>query len=131
DQVDKKFRGQKESVIVLAVLRPGKNQLKDYSLKRNYVYLSSLDAAYMTDAQTGYIKISKFAATTDIDFRTALRKLKADGMKKLVLDLRGNGGGYLNAATALADEFLSRDKLIVYTEGAHEPRTDYFATDSG
>jgi carboxyl-terminal processing protease len=85
----------------------------------------------MADAKTGYIKISKFSATTDVDFRKALTNLKVDGMDKLMLDLRGNGGGYLNAATSLADEFLTDKKLIVYTKGIHEPRTDYFATDSG
>src|SRR5580698_334808 len=79
----------------------------------------------------GYVKVSKFALTTDADFRTALAKLKKQGLKKLVLDIRDNGGGYLNAATALADEFLKKDKLIVYTKGVHDERKDYFATDSG
>jgi carboxyl-terminal processing protease len=128
-RVSKTFRGEKDTRITLGISRNGSN-IKDFEIKRDRVALSSLDAAYTT-GNAGYIKISKFASTTDIDFREALKKLKADGMQKLVLDLRGNGGGYLNTATALADEFLPRDKLIVYTKGSHEPRTDYFATDSG
>lgn len=125
------FRGEKGSEITLIVLPAGSNQLKTFNVKRNRVTLSSLDAAYIVAPQTGYIKISKFASNTDADFRSALARLKVDGMKKLVLDLRGNGGGYLNTATSLADEFLTKKQLIVYTKGMHEPRTDYFATDSG
>ncbi|RYU87354.1 S41 family peptidase [Mucilaginibacter terrigena] len=128
-RISKTFRGEKDTRIVLGISRSGR-PIKDFAIKRGRVILSSLDAAY-TVSGAGYIKISKFASTTDNDFKEALKKLKADGMQKLVLDLRGNGGGYLNTATALADEFLPKGKLIVYTQGSHEPRTDYFATDSG
>ena len=130
-RVNKVFEGQKDSSILLSVAKPDQKDLKIYTIKRGYVDLSSLDAAYMTAPDVGYIKISKFALTTDADFRAALAKLKKQGMQKLVLDLRDNGGGYLNAATALADEFLPKDRLIVYTKGIHEDRRDYFATDSG
>ncbi|WP_158825985.1 S41 family peptidase [Mucilaginibacter lacusdianchii] len=131
DKVNEAFSGKNDTDLELGVLQwPGK-EIKKYHLKRGHVNLSSLDVAYIAGPETGYIKISKFGATTDEDFRFALRKLKGAGMKKLVLDLRGNGGGYLNTATALADEFLPKGKLIVYTKGKHEPRTDYFATDSG
>jgi len=129
--VSKAFRGEKDSMIALAVLGPNEKSVKVYKIKRGHVDLSSLDASYMVSPNIGYFKISKFAATTDEDFRSALKKLQADGMNKLVLDLRGNGGGYLNSATELASEFLEKGKLIVYTRGVHEPRTDYFATDSG
>ena len=129
--VNNLFRGDKDSEILLSVLHADSKTIKQYPIKRGHVDLSSLDAAYMVTPQTGYIKISKFALTTDADFRGALSKLKTLGMKKLVLDIRQNGGGYLNAATALADEFLKKDKLIVYTKGIHEERRDYFATDSG
>lgn len=125
------FRGEKDAEIKLTVVPPLGKDLKILTVKRGHVDLSSVDAAYMADATTGYIKISKFSATTDVDFRKALTILKTDGMDKLLLDLRGNGGGYLNAATSMADEFLTGGKLIVYTKGIHEPRTDYFATDSG
>lgn len=129
--VNKAFRGTKGSEVQLAVLPAGASRLKIFNVKRDRVELSSLDAAYMVSPETGYIKISKFASNTDTDFRKALARLKVDGMKKLVLDLRGNGGGYLSTATSLADEFLTKKQLIVYTKGTHEPRTDYFATDSG
>ncbi|TSD63005.1 S41 family peptidase [Inquilinus sp. KBS0705] len=129
-RVSKTFRGDKDTRITLGIATDKSNTVKDFVIKRGHVDLSSLDAAYVV-GNTGYIKISKFASTTDEDFRDALAKLKIDGMKKLVLDLRGNGGGYLNTATAMADEFLPGGKLIVYTMGIHEPRTDYFATDSG
>ncbi|WP_240315288.1 S41 family peptidase [Mucilaginibacter pineti] len=131
NKVDKIFRGDKDSPIVMEVENPAGKGTKTLTIKRGRVDLSSVDAAYLANANTGYIKISKFAATTDVDFKVALKKLKINGINKLVLDLRGNGGGYLSAATSLADEFLDKGKLIVYTKGVHEPRTDYFATDSG
>ena len=131
DLVNKAFKGEKDSEIALSVLQEDNKSLKQYKIKRGYVDLTSLDASYMVSPQVGYVKISKFAATTDNDFRSAVKKLQADGMKKLVLDLRGNGGGYLSAATELASEFLEKGRLIVYTKGVHEPRTDYFATDTG
>lgn len=131
DHVNNIFRGEKDSEILLSVSLPNTSLLKQYHIKRGHVNLSSLDAAYMITSDIGYIKISKFALTTDADFRAALNRLKKLGLKKLVLDIRENGGGYLNAATALADEFLKKGKLIVYTKGVHEERKDYFATDSG
>ena len=129
DSVRRLFAANNDKQFAIKVLNNGK--LQSISIKPGTVALSSIDAAYMCTPQTGYIKISKFAANTDRDFKLALQNLKAQGMRQLVIDLRDNGGGYLNAATALADEFLPAKKLIVYTKGAHEPRTDYFATDSG
>jgi carboxyl-terminal processing protease len=131
DRVNNAFRGEKDTEIALSIAAPNSLTTKPYHIKRGFVELSSLDAAYMAAPEVGYIKISKFALTTDADFRLALTKLKKLGMKKLVLDIRENGGGYLNAATALADEFLTKGKLIVFTKGVHEERRDYFATDSG
>lgn len=130
-KINKVFRGDADSALKLGVIPPLSTKAQILNIKRGHVDLSSVDAAYMADAKTGYIKISKFSATTDVDFRKALTNLKVNGIDKLMLDLRGNGGGYLNAATSLADEFLTDKKLIVYTKGIHEPRTDYFATDSG
>jgi carboxyl-terminal processing protease len=131
DKVNDAFTGKNDTGLELGIIAPADDKVKTYKIRRSRVVMSSLDAAYITAPATGYIKISKFGSTTDSDFRTALQKLKVRGMNKLVLDLRGNGGGYLNQATALADEFLPKNKLIVYTQGQHEPRTDYFATDSG
>ena len=131
ERVDTVLKDQSVQEISMSVLPFNGTQVKQYHLKRGHVDLSSLDAAYMAAPGVGYIKISKFALTTDADFRDAFEKLKAQGLKKLVLDIRGNGGGYLNTATALADEFLTKGQLIVYTKGAHEERRDYFSTDSG
>ena len=130
DRVDKLLTDEKNKILAFNVLDPD-NKPKVYQVQRGHVDLSSMDAAYMITDDIGYIKISKFASTTDGDFRKALSSLKEKGLKKLILDIRGNGGGYLNTATALANEFLNKGKLIVYTKGIHEPRTDYFATDSG
>ena len=131
ERVDNVLKDQAVPEISMSVLSFNSKQVKQYHLKRGHVDLSSLDAAYMAAPGIGYIKISKFALTTDADFRDSFEKLKAQGLKKLVLDIRGNGGGYLNTATSLADEFLTKGQLIVYTKGAHEERRDYFSTDSG
>jgi len=132
DRVNSTLRGEKDSEIILGIASAdGKSGVRQLNVSRGHVDLSSLDAAYMAADDIGYIKLSKFAATSDTDFRAALRRLKGEGLKKLVIDLRGNGGGYLSAATSLADEFLPKGKLIVYTKGVHDPRTDYFASDSG
>ncbi len=131
DKIEQAFRDKKSDLLQLTALTGNKKNEQAFTLKREHIDLSSLDAAYVVAPLTGYIKISKFASTTDIDFKAALAKLKKQGVQKLILDIRGNGGGYLNTATALADEFLPKGKLIVYTKGQHEPRTDYFATDSG
>jgi carboxyl-terminal processing protease len=131
EKVNEAFSGKKDTGIDVGILDYPDKKVKTYHIRRSHISMSSLDAAYIAVPGTGYIKISKFGATTDADFKIALKKLKANGMQTLVLDLRGNGGGYLNTATALADEFLPKNKLIVYTQGQHEPRTDYFSTDSG
>jgi carboxyl-terminal processing protease len=131
DSVSKALRGEDGSEVLLTVIPAKQKIIKKITVIRGKVELSSLDAAYLAAPGTGYIKISKFAATTDKDFRAAFFKLKAKGMQKLILDLRDNGGGYLTTATELADEFLKKDKLIMFTKGAHEERRDYFSTDSG
>lgn len=129
-QVVEQVRGKSGTAIELLVKR-NDNQLKTIRVVRGKITISTIDAAYLLNNLTGYIKITRFGAETNNDFQAVLTKLQLKGMKNLVLDLRDNGGGYLSAATALADQFLSDKKLIVFTEGAHEPRTDYFATTEG
>lgn len=131
NKVDKMFRGERNTTLHFTIVGLNDSTPRTCTLTRDHVDLSSLDAGYMLSDDIGYIKLSKFASTTDKDFRTALKRLQTKGLQKLILDLRGNGGGYLNAATAMAGEFVPKGKLIVYTQGAHEPRTDYFATDTG
>jgi len=126
-----KIRGKKGTPVQLTLLHPGAANPAVLTIKRGRVEVSSIDVAYMINPETAYIRISKFGANTDNDFVNSVRNLKTKGMKKLVLDLRDNGGGYVTAATGLANQFLPENKLIVYTEGKHEPRTDYFATGGG
>ena len=102
-----------------------------FDITRDKIPLFSVDASYKIDPDIGYIKISRFADNTVEEFKEALAKLKAEGIKSLILDLTGNGGGYLNRAHQLADEFLSDGKRIVYTEGRSQPREDYYATAAG
>jgi carboxyl-terminal processing protease len=126
-----KIKGKKGTTVQLTIQRQGVANPLLFSIKRGKVELSSIDAAYMVNAETAYIRIGKFGATTDADFTNVIKALKAKGMKKMVLDLRDNGGGYLTAATALANQFFPENKLVVYTEGKHDPRTEYFTTGGG
>jgi len=131
NQMVGKIKGKKGTSVQLLILHPGSNHPVSLSVKRDRVNVSSIDAAYMVSTDAGYIRISEFGANTDNDFVESVKMLKASGMKKLILDLRDNGGGYLTAATGLANQILPENKLIVYTEGKHEPRTDYIATGGG
>lgn len=128
-KVIEQIRGRRGSSVELLVKRDSIQ--KRYLVKRDRIQVSSIDAAYLIADQHGYIKISKFGSQTDEDFHSSLLKLKKQGMKNLILDLRDNGGGYMSSATALADEFLKDKELIVYTEGLHETRTDYYAGPAG
>ena len=109
----KRLRGPKGTEVNIKVLRNKNPELIEFKIIRGKIPVTSLDAAYMADKQTGYIKLNRFAASSADEFRDALAKLQKQGMKNLILDLQGNGGGYLNIAIELADEFLDKDKLIV------------------
>ncbi|QQL49033.1 S41 family peptidase [Mucilaginibacter ginkgonis] len=117
--------------VEMTVMHLADNKPGQHFIARGVVPLSSLEAAYLLNKTTAYVKFSRFANTTDSDFRAFVLPLKKLGAKNLVLDLRGNRGGYLDAATSLADEFLPKDELIVYTKGEHEKRANYFSTDAG
>lgn len=131
EQLTGRFRGKAGSGVGVTLLHSGTQVQSRIMVTRGKVNISSIDASYMINPETGYVRISKFGANTDSDFAVAAANLKAKGMKKLILDLRDNGGGYFSAATGLADQFLPENKLIVYTQGKHEPRTDYFSTGTG
>lgn len=131
NEVFKKLRGKKGTTVTVSILRRNEKELLDFTITRDKIPIYSLDAAYMIDKEIGYIKLNRFSATTIEEFRKAIKDLKAKGMKDLILDLAGNGGGYLNAAVDLADEFLDDKKMIVYTQGITSPRTDYKSTDKG
>ena len=129
--IQKLLRGPKGSIVNVRVLRAGDSELLDFSITRDKIPLYTVDAGYMLDKTIGYIKINSFGAKTYSEFMDKWHELKKKGAKKLVIDLQGNGGGYLNTAVQLADELLSENQLVVYTEGAHQPRTDLFATSKG
>lgn len=123
DDIRKMLRGPMNTTVKLTYLRDGLP--RQVSITRGVIPVSPIDAAYMIEPHTGYLRINKFAERTYESFMQSMEKLKAQGMQKLILDLRGNGGGLMKEATDIADEFLSGDKLIVYTEGAHVPRLEY------
>lgn len=123
DSVRKQLRGLAGSVVKITVLRNG--LLKNINISRGNIPVPSIDAAYIIAPQTGYIKINKFAERTYEEFMQNLEKLQKLGMNKLMIDLRGNGGGLMNEATSIADEFLDGNKLIVYTQGNQSPRNEY------
>ncbi len=126
------LRGDKGTVVNLKVLRNGQKDMLDFRIIRDKIPIHSLDASYMINDETGYIKLNRFSATTTDEFFDAIKALKQKpGFQNLVLDLRGNGGGYLKAAIELADQFLGAFKMIVYTEGENNKRKDYKASALG
>jgi carboxyl-terminal processing protease len=127
----KKLRGPKGTVVRVKILRRGVPELIEFNITRDKIPIHSVDASYMMGKDVGYIKINSFGATTYQEYLEAVAKLKKTGMKDLLIDLQGNGGGYMNAATDLANEFLQQGNLIVYTEGTKQPRTSINATGRG
>ena len=127
----KLIRGKKGTEVNVKVKRGLLPNLIDFKITRDNVPVYSIDASYMADKKTGYIRLSRFAASSMEEFEKALLNLKKQGMKNLILDLQNNGGGYLHIAYALADQFLEKGKLIVYTQGSKSIRTDAVSTDKG
>ncbi len=129
--VIKKLKGPKGTEVTVGVKRGRSKELMDFTITRDKIPIYSVDASYMIDSKTGYLKVNRFSATTQEEMTAALVDLKKEGMEDLVLDLQGNGGGYLNTAIWMADEFLSGDKLIVYTEGRAFPKDNRYAKNKG
>ena len=125
------LRGKSGTTVNVTILRNGVKNPMPFKITRAAIPLYSLDAAYMTSGEIGYIKINKFAATTYNEYLNAFNDLNKQGMKKLILDLRGNPGGYLNAAVDISDEFLTNGLQIVYTQGKANPKKTYRATQRG
>lgn len=117
DDVPKKLRGPKGTHVKVAIVRAGINDLVDFDITRDKIPINSVDVSYMLDNEVGYVAVNRFSATTNDEFVAALTKLKSEGMKRLILDLRNNPGGYLDQAFRMADEFLPGGKMIVYTKG--------------
>lgn len=127
----KRLRGAKGTVANIKVERKGTPDLLEFRIVRDKIPIYSIDASYMIDANTGYIRLSRFGVSSLEEFLEAEKKLKSQGMQKLILDLTGNGGGILQTATEIADEFLDTGKLIVYTEGKNQPKYTLNATAKG
>jgi len=115
-EVLRKLRGKQGTTVRLKIFRPLSGKILDFTVTRGKISTSSIDAAFMLDHRTGYIRLSRFIATTAIEFRRSLALLKQQGMARLVIDLRGNPGGFLEQAVEVADEFLTKGQLIVYTK---------------
>ncbi len=131
DEVVDMLMGEKGTTVEVKVKRAGLPDLLSFSLTRDEIPSYSLDIAYMVDDRTGYIRLNKFSATTYQEFVGGLVDLKAQGMEQMILDLRGNGGGFLEAAIEVADELLKRDELIVYTDGRSRQRSYAYSTREG
>lgn len=131
DDVLKLLRGKKKTTVNIGIMRQGFPQIYDYTVTRDVIPTYTLDIAYMVDSQTGYIKINQFGATTAHEFSDAIEQLKKKGMSKMILDLRSNSGGFLDAAIQICDEFLPKGEMIVYTEGLHVPTDKIYATKYG
>lgn len=126
-----KLRGNKGTKVTVSILRKGEKQLLDFTIVRDKIPIYSIDASYMIAPQTGYIKINRFAQTTGKEFNTAMNKLASSGMANLIIDLTGNGGGYLEEAVRLAEYFLEQGKLIVFTRGEHSVKQEYKSMSPG
>ena len=131
EDIMKRLRGPKGSKVNLTIVRRGVQDPLVFTVKRDKIPILSLDASYMIQPKIGYIRINRFGATTAEEFKKAMKDLQKQGMKDLILDLQGNGGGYLNAAIDLANEFLGQKELIVYTEGRTAQRSEFFAKGNG
>jgi carboxyl-terminal processing protease len=125
------LKGKKGTTVEIKVHRKQSEDLLDFTIVRDKIPIYSLDASYMIDKSTGFIKLNKFSATTNDEFITAMQEMKQQNIKNLILDLRGNGGGYLKTAIDISDHFLKNDKMVVYTSGLNDPKREYKSTTDG
>ncbi|OYT16548.1 MAG: peptidase S41 [Bacteroidetes bacterium 4572_77] len=131
NDITKKIKGEKGSLVHLKIHRTHTDSLLSFDVYRDVIPTYSLDAHFMINDSLGYIKISKFSATTIEEFNQAISDLLEKNMTQLILDLRGNSGGYLNAAITMSDAFIAKDELIVYTDGHNRPEKKYYAKGHG
>ena len=131
EDIVRRLRGPKGSIVKLGIVRPGIKGLLAFHVKRDKIPIETLDAYYLIRPGVGYIRIGSFGATTYEEFMRALMKLQLQGATDLILDLQDNGGGYLQAAVRVANEFLRRNDLIVYTQGRNADRQEFRAQGDG
>ena len=126
-----RLRGAKGTNVKVDIVRRGIDRILTFDLVRDDISTETVDAAYMIDKKNGYIRITSFGAKTHAEFTAKLDSLKRRGMKNLILDLQGNGGGYLTAAVDIVSEFIDAESLVVYTEGKNNPRSEYKSKENG
>ncbi|MFA5646673.1 MAG: S41 family peptidase [Bacteroidales bacterium] len=131
DNIVSMLKGPTGTRVTVGIMREGLSEIITFEIIRAKIPIYSLDVDFMIDNEIGYVKISRFARTTYTEFVEAVDKLKEQGMKKIIIDLRSNTGGYLDAATNIANEFLPEGKLIVYTQGKARPRQNIYSTAKG
>lgn len=131
DMIMTKIKGKKGSYVNIGLVRRGVDGVMTFRIKRDKIPVNSINAWFMLDRETGYIRIEQFGATTYEEFMKAMKQLKSKGMKDLVLDLQGNGGGYLVSAARIINEFLNNGDMIVYTEGLNVRRNELKAQGNG
>lgn len=127
----KRLKGEKGSKVKLGIFRPGEKDILHFTIVRGDIPVKSIDAAYMISDKFGYIKVNKFGETTYPELLIALAQLSQQNCEGLIIDLRGNTGGYMAAAIQMVNEFLPNKRLIVYTEGRKSPREDYSSNGTG
>ncbi len=130
EEIMSRLRGPKGTKVNLKIVRQGIKELLPFTVVRDKIPVYSLDASYMIRPGIGYIRIDNFGATTYDEFMSAMQRLREQGMKDLIIDLEDNGGGYLQSAVRIVNEFLDKGDMIVYTEGRRTPRHDYYADGS-
>lgn len=136
DHMNNKFvfdhlKGPKGTIVNIKIYREGWDELIDFEIIRDKIPVNSIDATFMATDEIGYIRLNRFSLTTYDEYIESVEQLKSEGMKKLILDLRGNSGGVMRPSIEIADDFLSNGKLIVYTEGEHSEKKNYNATSIG
>jgi carboxyl-terminal processing protease len=131
EQVFKKLRGKKGTLVKIGIIRPEVKGVLDFDIIRDVIPTHSVTSAYMINNQTGYIKIDHFGSHTAEEFESGLNKLLQKGMKSLIVDLRGNAGGYMDAALKISDHFLCKEELILSVKGLHAKSEKFYATGNG
>lgn len=129
--VQDRLMGKKGTQVDVTIARPGSSDLLEFTITRDKIPIYSLDASYMIDDGIGYIKLNRFSFTSIAEVNKAVEELKKQDMTDLILDLRGNGGGYLEVAVNLLDKLFNENKLVVYMEGENTARRDYYTTSNG
>ncbi len=127
----KRLKGEKDTKVKLGIKRTGEKKLLSFTVTRGDIPVHSIEATYMLTPETGYIKVKKFGETTYPELLVSLAKLNQEGFKNLVIDLRGNEGGYMHSAIQMVNTFLPKNRLILYTQGRKSPREEYFSDGQG